>query len=248
MYVNRPLPPRRSNRTLWLACGCLAVLGFAVILVGIITIFIVVPLLPGLALQTAGFSPKGNTAQVFANVPPQPTVQVQNPIIPTEAVINLGSFGSQNLPQTRDYTVEVGNTASGPTATVSFTEQGLMDLCYQRSDMCGSPNAQYRNPRIDLRPGGAIIYADVFIQDFGIWQPIGVVLRLDGSQRQFAVAGVDVSGTLYDLPPTGLGETVVQIATTGNQILQQLSLQAGGGQYQLTQVLIDDTTLTLVMH
>lgn len=247
MRIDRPLP-RRRNQTLLIVCGCLAALGIGMILVGIIAVFIVVPLLPGLALQSAGFAPKGSTAQIFANAQPLPTVQVQNAVVPDQAVINLGSFGTQELPQTQDYTIAVGNTTGGPVATVAFTEEGLMNLCYQRTDLCSNANDQYRNARIDLKPNGAIIYADVFIKDFSLWQPVGVVLQMDNSQRQFIVVGVDMSGTLYSVPPNGMGDTVTQIATKGNEVLRQLSLEASGGQYQLSQVLVDDTTLTLVMR
>ena len=40
-------------------------------------------------------------------------------------------------------------------------------------------------------------------------------------------------------------KTVVVI---GNDILNQLSIQAGGSQYTLSQVQVDDTTLTLVLQ
>ncbi len=247
MRIDRPIPRRRTSTPMFV-CGCLALLALGVVVVGVIVVLVVVPLLPGFALQSAGFTPKGNTEQVFANVPVVPTVEVQNPVTPPQAVINFGSYGSQDLPQTQDYTIAVGNTTGGPVATVSFTEPGLMSLCLQRSDMCSNTNPQYRNARIDLRPSGAIIYADVFIKDFSLWQPIGVVLQLDSSLKQFVVSGVDVNGALYSVPPTELGDTVTQIATTGNDILRQLSLEASGGQYHLQEVLIDNTTLTLVMR
>jgi hypothetical protein len=221
-------------------------------LVAVIVIFLVIPALPGLALQFSGYKTKGNTETVFQNVPTVPTVAVQNPTVPQEAVINLGSLGSQTIqinPTETQYEIVVGTGNNGaPLATVSFTETGLMDMCYQRADLCGNSSGQYRNPRIDLRPGGAIIYAEIYVPDFGIWQAAGVVLRLDSSQRQFEVAGVDVGGTLYDVPPNGLGQQVADVARVGNETLNQLSLEASGGRYALSQVIIDDTTLTLVMR
>jgi hypothetical protein len=123
-----------------------------------------------------------------------------------------------------------------------------MDLCYRRSDVCSNASGQYRNPRIDLRPGGAVIYADIYVPEVGIWQQTGVVLRLDGSGRQFEVAGVDMGGTLYALPSGDLGTRLAEVAQTGNTILSQLALQAGGGRYVLQQVRIDDNALTLVMR
>jgi hypothetical protein len=244
-------PSTRRNYLPFIACGCIGIVGGAMLVAGIV-LLLLIPAMPGLALQFSGFQSKGSTNTVFQNVPPAPTVAVQNAAQPQQATINLGSYGSQPIaiePNQTQYQVVVGTGNTGaPLATVSFTESGLMDMCYQRADLCGNSNAQYRNPRLDLRPGGAIIYADVYIPNFGIWQPIGVVLRLDNSQRQFQVAGVDVNGTLYDLPSSGLGDQVADVARVGNDMLNQLSLEASGGRYALSQVIIDDTTLTLVMH
>jgi hypothetical protein len=241
-------PPRRRNWMPVLVCGCLAALAFGMVLVGAIVLLVVVPLLPGLALQSAGFTPRGSTAQVFANVPPVPTIQLQNPVAPTQAVISLGSLGTQELSQSQDSAIALGTTGDGSAATVSFTEDGLMNLCRQRSEICSNANDQFRNANIDLRPGGAIIYADVFIKQYSLWQPIGVVLHLDSSRQQFVVSGVDVNGTLYGLPSGDLGDSVAQVAAKGNDLLRQLTLEAGGGHYSLSEVLIDDTTLTLVMR
>jgi hypothetical protein len=249
MRIQRP--PARRNYLPFIACGCLGV-GAGVLLVAGIVVLVLIPALPGLALQFSGFKSKGNTETVFQNVVPVPTVALQNGSAPQEAVINLGSLGSQTIqisPTQTQYEVLIGTSNTGaPLATVAFTETGLMDMCYQRADLCGNGNAQYRNARVDLRPGGAIIYADVYVPDFGIWQPAGVVLRLDNSQRQFQVAGVDVGGVLYDVPPNGLGQQVSDVARVGNEMLNQLSLEASGGRYALSQVIIDDTTLTLVMR
>jgi hypothetical protein len=94
-----------------------------------------------------------------------------------------------------------------------------------------------------------VVYADVFVPDFGIWQAAGVVLRLDSSRRQFEVAGVDVGGTLYSLPPTGMADTtVMQVALTANDLLRQMTLEASGGRYVLSDVIIGETDLTLVLR
>lgn len=248
MQIQRPLPRQTRNRTPMIACGCLAVMaGIGMVLV--VAVILLLPVLPGLALQFSGFEPQGNTEQVFADVPPVPPVEVQNPVSPTQVVLNLGQFGQQELPQTLDYTVAVGSSAAGgQLATVTFTEAALMDLCYQRSDICSNTNPQYRNARLDLRPGGGVVYADVFIQQFGIWQPVGVVMRLDASKRQFAIAGVDVNGTLYTLPPNDMSVQIGDIVTSANQVLQQLSLEASGGRYALSEVQLTDTTATLVLR
>lgn len=243
MQIQRP--PRRSNM-LALACSCLGIAGLlAVVLVA--AVIILLPLLPGLTLQFAGFQPKGNTEQALAAIPTPLPIVLQNAFTPPEAVVSLGVYGT--LPTTQDYTIAVGSNAAGArVATVSFTEAGLMQMCYQRTDLCSNTNPQYRNARIDLRPGGGIVYADVYVQQFGIWQPVGVVLRVDGSGRQLEAVGVDVNGTLYALPPNEISEQINQIVTGGNEVLRQLSLEAGGGRYLLTGVRVDDQTLTLLLQ
>jgi hypothetical protein len=242
-YKRNPLP--------FITCGCVGLMGGVVLVVGIVMLLLL-PSLPGLTLQFSGFTSKGNTETVFQNPPPAVTVAVQNAVVPQEVTVNLGTYGSQPITvdsnQTQ-YDVAVGTSNTGaPLAVVTFTESGLMDLCYQRADLCSANSTQYRNARIDLRPGGGIIYADVYIPEFNMWQPIGVVLRLDNSHRQFEVAGVDVGGVLYDLPPNELGNRVNEVARVGNDILNQLTLDASGGRYALTEVQIDDNNLTLVMH
>jgi len=171
-------------------------------------------------------------------------------VTPAEVVVDLGDYGSQELPAaTTEYTIVTGSSSDGgQVAAVSFNEAQLMDLCYQRSDICRNTNPQYQNVRIDLRPGGAVVYANVNVPSVGIQQTAGVVLQLDASARQFQVAGVDVGGALYDTPPGDLSALVSDIERTGNDILQQLTLQAGGSQYALSEVRIDDSTLTLILR
>lgn len=249
MRIQRPA--QRRNYLPLLGCGCAGIAGGLVLVLGLV-ILVVIPLLPNFALQFSGFTSKGNTETVFQNIAPAPTVVVQNAVQPEQVTINLGSLGTQPLniePNQTQYQVAVGTSNTGaPLATVVFTETGLIEMCYQRADLCGNSNAQYRNARVDLRPGGAIIYADVYIPDFGFWQPAGVVMRLDNSGRQFEVAGVDVGGVLYDLPSSGLGDQVADVALVGNELLNQVSMEASGGRYALSQVIIDDSTLTLVMR
>jgi hypothetical protein len=59
---------------------------------------------------------------------------------------------------------------------------------------------------------------------------------------------VDIGGALYDTPPGDMSALVEDIERTGNDILNQLSLQASGSQYTLSEVRVDDSTLTLIMR
>lgn len=239
----------RSNKWLPVGCGCGVALAALITIAGI-GLLLLIPLLPDITLRLSGFSPRGETANLFEAAAPLPPVEVNNPITPPDVVVDLGAYGSQELPAaTSDYTVVTGSSDTGaPLATVSFDETALTNLCYQRSAICRNDNPQYQNVRIDLQPGGAVVYADVNVPNLGIQQTAGVVLRLDGTGRQFEVAGVDIGGALYDTPPGDMSDLVDDIERTGNDILNQLTLEAAGSQYALSEVRVDDSTLTLILR
>jgi len=225
-------------------CGCFAAVVGVVVVLGITAVIIFLNR-PGLALMVAGFKPEGNTSQVFVGQPTVPPVQLENPVSPTQAIVNLGSSGAQDLPANN---VQTGSINGNPAATVSFTETDLMNLCHQRTTFCSDTNPQYRNVQIDLQPGGGIIYADVNVPEIGAAQRVGVVLTLDASHRKFEVMGVDIGGTLYGLPPGDLGQRVLDVAAKANELLQAASLQAGGGVYNLSDIRIDSNTITFVLQ
>jgi hypothetical protein len=247
MRVERP-PTRRSRTIPLLGCGCLT-LAMACIAT-IVGALLLLPALPGLVLQTAGFQSEGSTAAVFAAVTPPPVPAVQNAVSPTQIVVELGSYGSETLDTNQyAYTVAVGSDAGGgQLATVTFTESDLMALCMQRTTLCGAGNGQVRGARFDLRPGGAVVYADVLVPQLNAWQNLGVVLRVDGSGRQLQAAGVDVGGVLYAAPPNELGSILRDVETAANDVLRQLALSAGGTRFTLDQARVDDTTLTLILR
>lgn len=241
MRIQRPA--RRSNLP-YIGIGCILVLAICLITTVAGAIFLL-PRLPEIMLQIGGFQPEGETDAVFANVTPIPTIQVENPVAVSQAIIDLGNYGSETLnPSRYEYTLAVG----GQLATLTFTETSLMALCAQRTTVCSGSGGVYRNGRIDLRPQGAVIYADVYVAQLGSWQNLGVVMRLDSTNRQLQVVGVDLNGTLYAAPPTDLGSVVKDIEQTGNDILRQLALEADDKRYLLSEIGIDDTTLTLIMR
>ena len=41
---------------------------------------------------------------------------------------------------------------------------------------------------------------------------------------------------------------VDEIATLGNDVLRQMAVQAGGTNYSLSEIIIDDTTLTVILQ
>jgi len=225
-------------------CGCLIAALFIVVVLGIGVVFVFLRT-PSLALLVAGFKPEGSTAQVFSGQPTTPPVQLENPVSPPQAVVNLGSSGSQELPAQN---VQTGTINGSAAATVSFSANDLMNLCVQRTTFCSNTNPQYKNVKLDLQPGGGVVYADVSVPELGSTQTVGVALKLNATHRQFDVMGVDVGGTLYSLPTGTLGQRVQEIASKANELLQVASLDVGGGVYNLSDIRIDSNTITFVMQ
>lgn len=240
---------RRTNYA-QLGCGCLLIGGFAA-LVGFLVLYAIWPNLTGAAVQLAGANRLGETSSVFQNVSIPPTAVVQNPTSQQQVTVNLGQYGGGtiNLDEIASDFVTGSSENGQPIARASFTESDLMAICAQRSPICQGGNDQYRNPAIDLRPGGAVIYADVNVGGLA-WQRVGVVMRLDNSRTYLQVAGIDINGGLYDyttLPPE-ISARVDEIATLGNDVLRQMAVQAGGTNYSLSEIIIDDTTLTVILQ
>lgn len=241
---------RVSRRSPWplIGCGC-AGLAMGVILILGISVILLLPALPGLAARVAGFTPKGETQAIFTGAPVSPPV-IQDAVVPSSAVLEINQPNIGALPADQNfYSVTTGTTDTGmAVAAVTFTEANLLDICRQRTTLCSEANDQFRNVRLDLRPGGAVVYAEVSLPDLPVRQTVGVVLRLDATGRQFEIAGVDIGGQLFDVPPGTLSEQAAQIAANGNALLRQLELEAGGGVYRLNQVYIDDAAVTLILQ
>lgn len=213
-----------------------------VLAIGAVVVFLRTP---SLALLVAGFKPQGSTSQIFAGQANPPPVQLENPVSPPQAMVDLGSSGTQELPASN---VQTGTLNGTSAATVSFTENDLMNLCRQRTTFCSNANPQYQNVSIDLQPDGGIVYADVNVPELGLAQTIGVALKLNSTHRQFDVAGVDMGGTLYGLPSGQLGQRVQEIANKANELLQTASLDVGNGVYNLADIRIDTNSITFVMQ
>lgn len=245
----RRYPAHRTNYAQW-GCGCLLTSGFVAIL-GFILLYALWPSLTGVGIQLAGVNRLGETSSLFQNVAIPPTAVVQNPISPQQVTIDLGQYGggTVRLDQQTSAFVTGSSESGSPIARASFTEAGLLAICAQQSAICREGSSQYRNVSIDLRPGGAVVYADVNVGGLA-WQRVGVVFQLDSTRTMLRVAGVDVNGGLYDyntLPPE-LATSVDEIARLTNDVLRQMAVEASGERYTLSEIIIDDTTLTMILR
>lgn len=243
---------RGRARGKFLGCGCMILLGFSLVMImmWLYSLGILTPLV----LRLTGVESIGTTDDVFVGVPVIPTAVVQSSApTPRQVTVNLGTLGSETLPTGADAAVVAGGGAVGARmARVSFTEQGLMDLCARRSVICRSGNNLYRNIAVDLRPGGAVVYADV---NAGLyWQRVGIVTRLDETNARFYVVGVDINGIVYNpvTLPFDLDDTVADainhIEREGNNALRELVVYAEGESYTLSSIAVDDSTLTLMLR
>jgi len=202
-------------------------------------------------LRLMGASSLGQTDTVFAEttgVQPAPAQPLQNVSYPGQMLVTAGAYGQTTLyPAAETYTIATGTDAANqPSATVTVSEAGLLQLCNQRATVCSGQMGRYRNAHIDLRPGGAVVYVDV---SAGMWQRVGVVFRLMENGRRFEVPGVDVGGILYDVTtlPDDLVEQVREVERVGNDILGQLTVNASGQRFALDAVTIthDEAVITM---
>jgi len=237
--------PVRRGASKWVY-GCLGMLlgcGF----IAALTVVLLIPLLPRLAMQAVGFTAQGSTDDLFVGVTPQPTVEIFNVTQPEQVSINLGGQ-EYSVGQSDSYDASVGQDGSGvQTARISVDENGLyQEICFRDSTICNGANGQYQLTGVDFRPSGAIVYATVTMS--GFTQQIGAVLQVDNSGQRFSVAGIDVNGQLFAAPNNDIAQILYDIEARGNQALSQFTLQANGVQYTLSSMTVDDNYLTLVMQ
>lgn len=124
-----------------------------------------------------------------------------------------------------------------------------MNVCRRHSEICRGESSIYRDVSVDFRSGGVVIYVNVEVGFY--WQRVGVVVRLDDTRTRVYVAGVDVDGVVYDPAslPLGLDDiadnAIDWIERQGNELLREVAVEVNGEQFRLSDVVIDDTTVTL---
>ena len=245
MQIERFQYRRQRNWLPAASCGCIAFIGLAAIAL----VFGLALIGPGLVLNTLGFRGIGETEDIFVAAVPIPTPVLLDASAPGNIVVQAGAYGQRSFNSSGSgYQAEIGSDGSSPRLMrASFTEAGLQALCQQFSDVCGAGSGNIRNARINLRSGGAVIRAEVRLPEVNIWQELGVVLRVDALSR-LRVEGVDINGTLYEVPPGELASIVQDAERIANDALAQLVAQAGADSFRLSEILVDETTLTIILR
>ncbi len=118
--------------------------------------------------------------------------------------------------------LERGKLETGRTAYfIQFDEQGINSYLSHWFGAYVEREARLRNPWLDLKAGGAVLYADVNLE-VG-WQRVGAVFMLDASGRQLMLAGVEMNGRLYSTPPDGqIAVLAAQLEGQANRALREL--------------------------
>ena len=248
---------RRPSRGINLM-GCLAAFGGCALLTGAavcVSVFIFRDALVGVGLQAAGFESEGRTDDVFQQVEaPTPLPQIAAPTLPPSFSVSAGGYGQQTIQNNQGAQVRVGQDETGQNlATVTSTETDIMNLCRQWSTICtpqGTLESGYtlRNARIDLKPGGAVIYAEAQAPGVNIWQEAGIVFQVNAAGDGLVVRGVDVNGLLFSSPPPELAVLVNEAESAINDAIRQVAIDAQGENYALQSIAIDDSQMTLLLR
>ncbi len=243
--VIQPYPSRRRRR----GVGCGALIGVTLLLGLGLGAVLLLPLLPGLLIQAAGFTPAGPTHAVFeADNAPLLPIPVDGAALSAASLTAGESLGQALTFPLDDSTpgLDIHRDMDGA-LIVTADEAALLSVCRAQTAYCdpGAP-VSVRDLTVDLRPGGAVVYADVTLPQTGLRQRMGAVLRIDADAGGLNVAGIDIDGTLYSIPPDGLGISPAQLAAEVDAVLRGAALQVSGRIYRLRALSADETTLRMV--
>jgi hypothetical protein len=104
-----------------------------------------------------------------------------------------------------------------------------------------------RNVWLDLKPGGAIVYAEVDLE-VG-WQGVGAVFMLDASGRQLILAGVDMDGRLYSTPPEGqVASLVARLESESNRALRELAFVDPAGRLTVQRISLGEDLVQILAY
>jgi hypothetical protein len=144
--------------------------------------------------------------------------------------------------------LERGQTENGATAYyIEFGEQSANAHLNTWFGEYIEQQSRIRDPQIDLRPGGAVIYADVDME-IG-WKRVGAVLMVDGTGQQIDVIGVDIDGRLYSSPPTGeIARLVQQVESEANRALRELAFVDPAGQLTIREIRVTEDRVQILAY
>ncbi len=242
--------PNRRRRS---GCGPIMIIALlSLVIVAIVAAVIFVAMLPQIGARIVGLQPSGQTERVFIEtrapaVPDIANVLPQARSIANQVQVNAGA--SSFTLDTSAVPVQTGLSASGvESAVVSLTEAEVNTLCRQRTTLCTTGDGQIRNASIDLRTGGAVVYAEFRIPETGLWQRVGVVVKINDQRNGLTVAGVDIDGTLYTIPNDGIATALYTLTGETNRLIQESVIAIGGQNYSIRELFADASRLTAILR
>lgn len=219
--------------------GCIAAV-LMIVVVFIIGLTLLLPSLPGLLMGALGFRPVGQTAQVYLQPVAPPNIQLG--AVSGTLNVNAGTLGTITLENAQTAVVD-GRAAT----VVRISETQLNVLCRTRTTLCGeSPTPPIYDATLDLRPGGALIRGMVYLAPLGVYQQAGLVVRFNGST--ITLSGLDLNGTLYSLPDSGLGASALTLQRRAEEALRAVTAAGSSKDLALSGIYADDGNLTLIFR
>jgi hypothetical protein len=144
--------------------------------------------------------------------------------------------------------LERGRTDDGALAYyIEFDQAGINTYLNTWFGGYVAQEPRVRNVWLDLKPGGAIVYAEVNLE-VG-WQGVGAVFMLDASGRQLILAGVDMDGRLYSTPPDGqIASLVAQLESESNRALRELTFVDPAGRLTVRRISLGEDLVQILAY
>jgi hypothetical protein len=241
MQVERYQPKKKTNPLL-IGCGCL--FGGIMIMGALVVVALIFfgAQIQCFAMEAAGFECLGDTNAVLSATPePVPVLENQQEV--SNLVLEAGGYSQTLDTSGAGYEVVVGENNQTPEVQISFDESGLLAQCQQLTPICSNENTQIRNARFDLKPNAVIILGEFQ----GIPQEAGLVFLVQ-NDTQLSVLGLEVGGSIFAVTSPDLNALIDDASLQMNSLLQNLTAEAGGDTYTLSNIIIDENTLTLIMR
>lgn len=247
MKIERYQPGKRQTSPLFIACGCMGIIGIGILIV-VISAIIILPALPGMVLSNFGIEERGSTDEILNNMPIATIPALMDVQTIGSVTLNTGTYSQTLASSGTSYTVIMGDTEDTMQMQmqVSLSEEGMLIQCRELTTICSASSEGIRNASFDLRSGGVIINAEFEIAT-GQWQEAGLVVQL-GMNNRLEIVGVDIAGRVYAPMNTEFANLVNEAETRANLFLEQLNARAGINEFNLSDIVIEDTRITLIMR
>ncbi len=210
---------------------------------------------PSTSLVTASIGPTGespapdasespNIGSTGAEAAPSPEIAVVEAIDSSPQTLSVDIPNVGIIPLEGAQRMLVNGVES---TVVTMGEVQLNALCRARVALCGdTPTPPVYGATVDLKTGGAMIYGIINFPQFGIYQSVGVAVRVDGAEAD--VLAIDYNGRLYAVPEGGIGDAIANIEQRAHDALTQVVGAIGDESVRFVGAFLTDDDVTLVFR